>query len=139
MKETLFKALIFERLNGVFKSSIIHEEKIQVLSVLNEKPEPNTKEKVRKYKQINEFELKYDRELSRIDKQSTELFDKMQNKDDLEQLFENCTDLYNDFTKLFLKAYYEAKNKLNVKSALLVENENGKIDIDGKKYDVYHS
>ena len=123
MKETLFKALIFERLNGVFKSSIIHEEKIQVISVLSEIPEPNTKEKVRKYKQINEFELKYDRELSRIDKQSTELFDKMQNKDDLEQLFENCTDLYNDFTKLFLKAYFDAKNKLNVKASILVENK----------------
>jgi len=34
-KENIFKALIFERLNGIYKSAVIHEEKLFTLTVKN--------------------------------------------------------------------------------------------------------
>lgn len=137
--ETLYKAIIYERLCGIYKSSVIHEEKLREINKLQQLPETNTKQIVQKYKAIRHAEPEYDKHLSRIDKNSCELIDKIENKERLNDVIENISDLLNDIVKLFLKQYFGAKNDFNAIAGLLVESENGTIEINSKKYDVYHS
>ena len=123
-QKTMLKALIYERLNLVYKTHLLHEGKMVEEKKLDLGINLTRKQKRYAERKIEQNILDIERNISRVEKQNTDLFKELTDKKVID-FIENCTDLYSDFTDLFVKAYFESQDKVELKASILkkVNNE----------------
>jgi hypothetical protein len=112
------KALIYERLNMVYKIHFLHENKLLEEQKLKECIKLPRKERRASERELNAKIKDLNNRIKLVENQNTELF-RILTDDKIKELIENCTDLYSDFTELFVKAYFESTDKVELKASLL--------------------
>ena len=126
---------ILEKALCYYKTDFLHNEKIERLTLWDKFKPKNTKEKYQKEKAIKQLEISYKNDIHLVEKQNSRFVNQLKGINDV---VDETTDLYLNFTKLFFDALDLKKDteSIHISAALLIKDENGKYELDGIKYNL---
>jgi ATP-dependent Lon protease len=138
----ILTTLLLESQLKIYKTALFHEQKLVEVDKWQKLEPTTTKDKRAVEVAIKQIESEFKKRIERAEKYNSEVLNDFlaSTKYDKSILtfVDNSTDLYADFTALFVKAMSKVeKNKpCDVLACLLVKNDNGEFTKDGFSYNV---